>query len=219
MGLRGHLRPLSYAILPPSVSCSSSLIVGIACNPEGPLLRVDRADTSSKQARKAPTRGHVTERLARPCPPGETPTMAGEPEPESWIEWFCRQRGNEFFCEVDASFIGAPRRPPSAFASRRRVRPARAAPALGTSSPCASPLPLLRSAHRRVRTPVFRRPDAEDAFNLYGLRSTVPRFRDCLELILDRPPRTGACARLSCIRLVAADVSTCGGHAPREAGG
>ena len=34
---------------------------------------------------------------------------------------------------------------------------------------------------------------AEDAFNLYGLRSVIPHFRECLELILDCA--SGACAR------------------------
>jgi len=24
---------------------------------------------------------------------------------ESWIEWFCMKKGNEFFCEVDQQFI------------------------------------------------------------------------------------------------------------------
>lgn len=23
----------------------------------------------------------------------------------SWVSWFCNQKGNEFFCEVDDSFI------------------------------------------------------------------------------------------------------------------
>lgn len=25
---------------------------------------------------------------------------------ETWIEWFCKQEGNEFFCEVDQRYIG-----------------------------------------------------------------------------------------------------------------
>jgi casein kinase II subunit beta len=24
---------------------------------------------------------------------------------ETWIEWFCRRKGNEFFCEVDKNYI------------------------------------------------------------------------------------------------------------------
>lgn len=27
-------------------------------------------------------------------------------EAETWIEWFCCLRGNEFLCEVDQSFVG-----------------------------------------------------------------------------------------------------------------
>lgn len=23
----------------------------------------------------------------------------------TWVQWFCRQRGNEFFCEVDEAYI------------------------------------------------------------------------------------------------------------------
>ncbi|KAA0162981.1 hypothetical protein FNF31_03037 [Cafeteria roenbergensis] len=53
-----------------------------------------------------------------------------EDDADTWIGWFCSQKGNEFLCEVEASFI-------------------------------------------------------EDAFNLYGLRSMVPHFRDCIEMILD----------------------------------
>ncbi|KAA0146389.1 hypothetical protein FNF29_08075 [Cafeteria roenbergensis] len=55
---------------------------------------------------------------------------AMEDDADTWIGWFCSQKGNEFLCEVEASFI-------------------------------------------------------EDAFNLYGLRSMVPHFRDCIEMILD----------------------------------
>jgi hypothetical protein len=31
----------------------------------------------------------------------------GESATDTWISWFCSQRGNEFFCEVDATFVGA----------------------------------------------------------------------------------------------------------------
>lgn len=27
-------------------------------------------------------------------------------EDQSWVEWFCKQDGNEFFCEVDTRYIG-----------------------------------------------------------------------------------------------------------------
>ena len=30
-----------------------------------------------------------------------------ELEAETWVEWFCNLRGNEFLCEVDQSYIGA----------------------------------------------------------------------------------------------------------------
>ena len=58
------------------------------------------------------------------------PPVSAQFTSESWIEWFCRQRGHQFLCEVEASFI-------------------------------------------------------EDQFNLYGLRSVVPKFRACLQMILD----------------------------------
>jgi hypothetical protein len=27
-------------------------------------------------------------------------------ETDTWIEWFCAQRGHEFMCEIDSAFIG-----------------------------------------------------------------------------------------------------------------
>jgi hypothetical protein len=35
-------------------------------------------------------------------------------------------------------------------------------------------------------------PSAEDAFNLYGLRTAVSNFKECIEIILDVAPRSGA---------------------------
>jgi len=35
----------------------------------------------------------------------ESSETASEEEEESWILWFINIRGNEFFCEVDESFI------------------------------------------------------------------------------------------------------------------
>ena len=79
---------------------------------------------------------------------------------ESWIDWFCSQRGHEFFCVVERSYIGKQ-------ACRRSL-------IIGfTWSMLAADvlLPLLSLS--------------EDAFNLYGLRSVVPYFRDVLSLVLD----------------------------------
>jgi len=61
----------------------------------------------------------------------EMDMSSAEEQETSWITNFCASRGNEFFCQVDRSYI-------------------------------------------------------EDAFNLYGLKSVVENFGECLDLILDR---------------------------------
>lgn len=33
-------------------------------------------------------------------------SSSGESEISTWINWFCNLRGHEFFCEIDAPFIG-----------------------------------------------------------------------------------------------------------------
>ena len=44
-------------------------------------------------------------------PPDDAPdgrdelSFSEDDDEETWIEWFCRQDGNEFFCEVDEEFI------------------------------------------------------------------------------------------------------------------
>ena len=47
---------------------------------------------------------------------------AMEDDADTWIGWFCSQKGNEFLCEVEASFIGAPT---AAWLLPQRVRPGR----------------------------------------------------------------------------------------------
>jgi hypothetical protein len=110
----------------------------------------------------------------------------GESATDTWISWFCSQRGNEFFCEVDATFVGA-----SGRAVGRRAAAHAPAPALRDSIlarfPTNSFFPLLFCAPHPLLLP-----SAEDAFNLYGLRTAVSNFKECIEIILDVAPRSGA---------------------------
>ena len=100
---------------------------------------------------------------------------------EPWVEWFCRLKGNEFFCEVSNRAPGC-----GIFSSMQK-------PALIRSS--ASPdfcLPLLPCS--RLIPEIFRhfyylqvdRYFIEDRFNLFGLSHIVDNYKLSMDFILDR---------------------------------
>lgn len=118
-------------------------------------------------------------------------------ENETWIQWFCRLKGNEFFCEVRLCFFDT--LPPSP-------------PPFSCHSP-SSPLPRnfdgsthlkhvsiiahpsrhwenqLRICKIHAKPALLSQVDKayiEDGFNLYGLRQAVSNFQDSLDIILDR---------------------------------
>lgn len=143
----------------------------------------------------------------RPTAAAVADMAAMEDDADTWIGWFCSQKGNEFLCEVEASFIG------ELLAQQRLSHRASRAPR-GCMQPSVCLYPgvrlhapigaLIAHAEQDDDRPVpdaaiaatvivascwpvlFALPaTAEDAFNLYGLRSMVPHFRDCIEMILD----------------------------------
>lgn len=81
-----------------------------------------------------------------------------EGEPETWIEWFCSQRGHELFCEVDVQYIGKQQQQRACHHHHHH--------------------------HWHQCNDLLFGVASADAFNLYGLRSIIPNFRDCLEIIL-----------------------------------
>ena len=95
----------------------------------------------------------------------DSSTDTGDELEEPWIEWYCRQQGNEFLCQVDRGYIGA-------FTSQSRCHQE-------AFANFTLPLMLPFSVASCFSC------DTEDSFNLYGLRNQVPNYSDMLALVLD----------------------------------